>query len=281
MDATPLPRDDAELLALAGLDQVSAAEQGLFAADGWLRRVSGESVLLFGGGRALLLEIAHPLVAAGVAEHSSFRTDPFGRLQRTLDAMSKLTFGDLPDALGAARFVERSHARVRGALREPVGPFAAGTPYDGRDPALVRWVWATLVDTSLVVYELFVAPLSARAREDYYRDHRVIGRLLGVPEEMVPSDWSAFRRYVDDLLSSDELCVGAQAREIAQAVLHPPGGMPNASGVRLMTAALLPTRLREAFGLPWDEGRAQRFDALVASVRRLRAERAPETAGPA
>lgn len=271
-----LPRDDEGLLALAGLAEPRTADQGLFDDDSWLRRVSGESALLFGGGRALLLEIAHPLVAAGVADHSNFRTDPFGRLQRTLDAMGRLTFGDRDAAFAAARFVERSHARVRGTLAADVGPFARGTPYDGRDPELVRWVWATLVDTSWVVYGLFVAPMDDAACEAYYRDHRVLARLLGVPPALVPEDWSAFRRWFDGVVASDVLSVGDQAREIARAVLHPPAALQGAGAgaVRRVTAALLPPRLREAFGLPWDEARAQRFDALVSSVQRLRAESA-------
>lgn len=274
-----LPSDDAALLALAGLDALPPPEQGLFAEQSWLRRVSAESALLFGGGRALLLEIAHPLVAAGVAAHSDFRRDPFGRLQRTLDAMSRLTFGDRRSALDAARAVERAHARVHGTLAHDVGRHAAGTPYHGRDPELVRWVWATLVDTGLVVYELFVAPLEPAARDAYYRDHCAIARLLGVPPALVPGGFAAFRRWFDAQVEGDALCVGAQAREIAASVLHPPGGLPDGGSVALITAALLPERLRRDFGLPWDGTRAQRFDALVASVRRLRAEgaaRVPE-----
>lgn len=265
-----LPDDDAALLALAGLPEPPSAERGLFHEDSWIRRISGESVLLFGGGRALLLEVAHPLVAAGVARHSNFRSDPFGRLQRTLDAMSKLTFGDLPSALAAARFVEGSHARVRGELGEAVGRYAATSVYDGRDPELVRWVWATLVDTSLVVYEQFVADLDADAREGFYAGQRVLARLLGVPEARVPRSYADFRRYFDGMLEGDALCVGDEGREVAQSVLRPPGGLGDSGTVRLITTALLPQRLREAFALPWDAARAQRFDALRESVRRLR-----------
>jgi uncharacterized protein (DUF2236 family) len=271
-----LPESEAELLELAALPgPVPAPEDGLFPPDAAIRRISGETVLLFGGGRALLLEVAHPLVAAGVAEHSSFRTDPFGRLQRTLDAMSKLTFADRATALAAARRVAQSHQRVQGVLVERVGPFAAGTPYHGRDPELVRWVWATLVDTSLVVYEAFVAPLSADDREAFYAEQGVLARLLGVPVEGVPACYADFRRYFDTLLESESLSVGAQAREIAQAVLRPPGGFGDSGTLRMLTAALLPPRLREAFALPWDEARAARFDTLRASVRRLRQQAAP------
>jgi uncharacterized protein (DUF2236 family) len=268
--STRLPESDAELLELAGLDDLPPADEGLFRSDGWLRRISGERVLLFGGGRALLLEVAHPLVAAGVAQHSDFRSDPFDRLQRTLDAMSTLTFADRGRALAAARRVERAHARVRGVLGESVGPFAAGTPYDGRAPDLVRWVWATLVDSALVVFERFVAPLEPAAREAYYADQCVLTRLLGVPPECVPETHDAFRAYFDEQVEGEVLSVGREAREISEAVLHPPGGLGGAGTVRLVTAGLLPARLREAFGLPWDEERAARLEALEASVRALR-----------
>lgn len=280
MDRVTLPPDDEALLRLAGVSDPPPASEGLFRDGSWMRRISGESVLLFGGGRALLLEIAHPLVAAGVAEHSDFRTDPFGRLRRTLDAMSTITFGDRARALAAARGVERAHERVKGTLSTRVGPHPAGTPYDGRAPELVHWVWATLADTSLVVYDAFVAPLDDDAREAFHADQRVVARLLGVPPERVPPDYAAFRDEFDAIVAGDTLAVGEQAREIAQAVLHPPGGFGGGT-VRGVTAALLPPRLREAFGLRWDASRAARFDALVASVRRLRAERHPGADGDA
>jgi uncharacterized protein (DUF2236 family) len=262
-----LPRDDDALLALAGGE---SAPEGLFRDDSWLRVVSAEPVLIFGGGRALLLEIAHPLVAAGVAEHSNFRSDPFGRLQRTLDAMRAITFGDRAAALAAARSVERAHARVRGRLDADAGRHRAGTPYSGRQPDLVLWVWATLVDTALLMYERFVGPLDDGAREAYCADQARVARLLGVPAELVPAGHAAFRRYFDGMLAGDALAVTPAARSIADAVLHPPGDPDAGRLVRAISAGLLPERLRREFGLAWDERRAARLDALVASVRALR-----------
>lgn len=265
-----LPESDADLLALAGLTNLPPASEGLFRTGGWLRRISGEQVLLFGGGRALLLEVAHPLVAAGVAQHSDFRRDPLGRLRRTLDAMSTLTFADRARALAAVRGIERSHQSIRGVLEEPVGPFAAGTAYDGRAPELILWVWATLVDTSVLVYDQFVAPLDSPAREEFYADQRAIARLLGVPSEQVPTSFGEFRAYFDAQVERGALCVGREAREIAASVLRPPRQLGDGGMLRLLTAALLPEPLREAFELPWDEARAQRFATLRESVRALR-----------
>jgi uncharacterized protein (DUF2236 family) len=275
MPLAKLPDDDDALLVLAAIDPLPPAEEGLFRAGSWLRRINAEPALLFGGGRALLLEVAHPLVAAGVAEHSKFRTDPFGRLQRTLDAMGAIAFGDRAAALAAARSVERAHRRVRGTLGEEAGAHPAGSVYDGRDVTLVRWVWATLVDSALRVYECFVAPLTPEALEAYYADQCVIARLLGVPGPDLPASYAAFRVWFDDCVASDVLCVTSVAREIAEAVLAPPGGLADGGRVELITAALLPERLRDAFGLRFEAADRARFEALVRSVRSLR-EGTPE-----
>lgn len=274
MPLAMLPRDDEALLARTGIDPLPPASEGLFRNGGWLRRIHAESALIFGGGRALLLEVAHPLVAAGVAEHSSFRTDPLGRLQRTLQAMHAIAFGDRAAALAAARSVERAHARVRGVLAEDAGRYPAGTVYDGREVELVIWVWATLVDTALCAYQAFVGPLSEEACESYYAEQRAIARLLGAPPESLPQDYAAFRTWFDGCVDGETLFVTPVAREIADAVLTPPPGLADAAQVRLITAALLPERLRDAFGLRFEAKQRARFDSLLGSVRSLRAERA-------
>jgi uncharacterized protein (DUF2236 family) len=271
------PESDAALLAHAGIDASLPPGEGLFREDGWLRRVSREPAVLFGGGRALLLEVAHPLVAAGVADHSDFRRDPFGRLQRTLAAVTALALEPRDTALAAARGVAHAHERVVGRLDGAVGPFASGTPYHGRDPDLVLWVWATLVDTALAVYRDLVGPLDARALSEYHRDQRALALLLGAPADRTPGDPVSFRRWFDGMVGSDTLTVGSAAREIAKAVLETPG--VDRGPVPLITAALLPARLRRDFGLAWDDESDARYRQLVASVRALRPARAVDARG--
>lgn len=260
--------DDQALLAHAGIDASLPEREGLFRDDGWLRRVSREPAVLFGGGCALLLEVAHPLVAAGVADHSDFRRDPFGRLQRTLAAITALALEPRSAALSAARGVAHAHERVRGALAEAIGPFAAGTEYHGRDPELVLWVWATLADTAIAVYRDFVGPLDGAALAEYHRDQRALALLLGAPAERTPGDRVSFRRWFDRVVASDTLTVGPAARDIARAVLAAPG--VDRGPVSLITAALLPARLRREFGLAWDTDRERRYRELAAGVRALR-----------
>ena len=228
-------------------------------------------MLIFGGGRALLLEVAHPLVAAGVAQHSDFRRDPFGRLQRTLAAMSTLVFRERTAALAAARSVERAHLRVTGTLAAAAGKYAAGTVYRGRDPELMRWVWATLLDTALVVYQRFVDPLSPEALASYHLEQAALARVLGVPAALVPDRPESFQEFMAETLEGSVLFVTAEAREIAQAVLGTQAGAWSDT-VRLLAVGLLPDRLRREFELPWDAGREDALQALEGQVRTSRSQ---------
>ena len=157
----------------------------MFAPESVVRRVNREAVLLLGGGRALLLQVAHPLVAAGVAAHSRFRSEPLGRLWRTLDLMLTIVFGAAAEAIAAVRAIDGVHARVQGVLDADVGRFARGARYDARDPELLLWVHATLIDSALVVFDRFVAPLDPAARSAYYEESKAIARLLGIPDALL------------------------------------------------------------------------------------------------
>lgn len=228
--------------------------QSLFGPDSVTWRVNREAVLLLGGGRALLLQVAHPLVAAGVAAHSEFRRAPLQRLWRTLDLMLTITFADATHAIAAVRRIERVHARVRGRLAADVGPFRRGTPYDASDPALLLWVHATLVDTALLVYERFVGPLPRSARARYYEESKIAARIFGIPDELIPSSLTDFHSYMKRMISSDVLAVGNASREIAASILHPPVALPLQPAFRianLFTVGLLPSPLRERYRLTW------------------------------
>src|SRR5262249_19655280 len=209
--------------------------------------IDREAAVLLGGGRALLLQIAHPLVAAAVAAHSRFRQRPLERLWRTLDLMLTIAFADAATALAAVAEIERAHARVQGVLGAPIGRLAAGTAYTARDPALALWVHATLVDSALVAYERFVGPLTPRERAAYWAPSKTMARLLGVPDAMLPRTFAAFRRYVATMVTGDELTVGRDAREAAAAILRPPvpvGVTELFRLTRFVTVGLLPPVVR-------------------------------------
>src|SRR4051794_6004331 len=149
------------------------SDTGLFGPDSLTWRVNREGALLLGGGRALLLQVAHPSVAAGVAQHSNYREDPFGRLYRTLDTVTTVVFGSTAEAKEAAARLHRIHTRVKGETED-------GAAYVATDPTLIMWVHATLVDTSLLVYETYVGPLSQAEREQYYEEQKLLGEQYGV-----------------------------------------------------------------------------------------------------
>lgn len=236
-------------------------DDGLFPRGSVIRRVDGEIVLLLGGTRALLMQLAHPLVARGVADHSGFQADPFARLQRTLDASYTIVFGSAEDARRTARVIHNVHRRV------------TGEGYEANDPELLLWVHSTLVDTALRIHARFLRPLAPEEAEAYYAQSMVVAELLGVPLELQPPDLTAFRAYVRHQVATLE--VSDDARQLAASVLHPRvplGGLvgePLSIVVRNLTAGLLPPPLRRGYGLSWDPARQAAFAAASAAARRM------------
>ena len=148
-------------------------------------RIHRERVLLAGWGRAILLQIAHPKVARGVAEHSGFTTEPWGRLRRlhrTLAAMLALTFGSEEEAAGSAARINAIHDRVHGRLEEP----ATGASYSAHDPELLTWVHATLIESFLLTYRLFVGPVTTPDADRYCAEAAGIEPALGIPPGRLP-----------------------------------------------------------------------------------------------
>jgi uncharacterized protein (DUF2236 family) len=222
--------------------------------------VNRENVLLLGGGRALLMQLAHPKVAAGVDEHSDFRSHPVRRLRRTVRMTMAIVFGDQETAEAAARAVNRVHGRVR------------GEGYHALDPDLLLWVHATLVDSALVTYETFVQPLTKGEREDFYQESKLLGELLLVPRDLFPERLSDFDAYVARMIEGGPVAVTDRARALGRLVLRPrlrllPG--PAMLPFEVVTAGLLPVTLREQYGLPWGAAQRRAFRLAVAAVPRV------------
>ena len=231
---------------------------GLYAHDAVIRRVDGEGVLLLGGGRALLMQLAHPSVAAGVADHSEFAADPFARLRRTLEASYAIVFGTEDQARRTAAAIRAVHDRV------------SGPGYDANDPDLLLWVHATLVDTSLRVYTRFVAPLTRAEREAFYEESMLQAELLGCPVSHQPATLDDFREYVRTMVGS--LQVSDVARRLAHDVLHPRVpwfSEPVFELGRQITVGLLPAPLRAGYGLRWDRPRQAALTAASLASRRI------------
>jgi uncharacterized protein (DUF2236 family) len=251
---------------------VGDALGGLFSPEQPIWRVNRESVLLLGGPRALLLQLAHPLVAAGVAAHSRFREQPIQRLRGTLEAMLTILFGTRAEAEATAARVRALHARVRGELPEATRAFPAGTPYDAADPALARWVHATLVDSALAGYGCFVRRLQPGERDAVVQESNAVATLFGVPTSLLFRDAADFDDYLDAMLDGPELEITPTGAELADAVLHPPLPLfPRFAGdaATLASVALLPREIRERYALPWGPRWEQAWRAERALVRRV------------
>lgn len=236
------------------------------------RRINAERIVLLGWLRALLLQLAHPLIAAGVAEHSSFRGSTragLTRLQQTIDAMLALTFG-APDAREAALDTIRTiHRRVHGSLRSSAGRFKEGTRYSAEDPELLQWVHATLVESIVLTYERLVAPLSPAERDRYCADSAEVAIALGADPETVPRAWSTLRAYIDRVYNAGDIAVGEDARVLASALLSPVRNRCIqaliAPALSVMAAGQLPASVRRQYQLAWNRRRGRLF-ALIVTV---------------
>ena len=240
------------------------SDAGYFGPGSLTWRVNREGVLLVGGGAALVLQVAHPLVAAGVAEHSNYREDPWGRLFRTLDLTTKIVFGSTEVAEEASQRIKHVHGRVNGVTTEDGGRYPAGTKYDARDPELLMWVHATLVRTSLDVYTRYVGPLPIAEQRGYYEEQKLLGEKFGIPRDRQPEDYAAFNDYFAEMIASDRIAVTDALRDVVDATLRPELPFvlrPLVEAVNVATVGMLPERLRAELGLKWTPTRRRVFDA--------------------
>lgn len=243
---------------------------GVFGPNSVTWRIDREAVIFLGAGRALLLQLAHPWVAAAIAEHSNTFADPIGRFHRTFNIVFAMVFGSLDRALLASRQLHRRHGMIVGEMPETVGPFAAGSRYCANDVPSLRWVHATLVETALMAHDLVLAPLSAEERERYWAESRMFGALFGLTGNDLPADWAGFAAYNAEMAQSETLTVSTAAREIATQIftgarpwLRPP------PWYRALTARMLPERLRAGFGFEPDAREIRSADNALRWIRRV------------
>jgi uncharacterized protein (DUF2236 family) len=249
-----------------------AQDYGYYGPESVAWRVGREAAVMLGGARAVLMQLAHPLVAMGVSAHSSYMTDPFGRAERTFVLGEFLTFGSLEKARRAARTINRLHLPVHGTLPIDAGDFARGSAYDARDPELLLWVHATLVDTLLLCYTLFIGPLTPGEQDRYYQESKEVAHLLGLHPEKMPGTVDDLRQYVNDMVYSNRLAATPQARQLAHQVLFPPAPPILRPIMHLnlqFTCALLPQPVRQIYGLEWDMGRQRLFNLSTRGMRAI------------
>lgn len=229
-------------------------------------KVNREIVVVAGWGRAILLQLAHPAVAAGVHHHSTFRgslRSSVRRLHATVGAMLSITFGDTDEMVATAAGINAIHDRVRGAA------------YNAHDPDLQRWVHATLLDSIPRVYAQLVGPLSASERDRFCAEAAIMEPLLGMPAGWLPRDTAELEAYLREMFASGRLEVTETSRALARAVLYPPQwrlAWPAFRPVQLLTIGSLPEAIREAYGFTWrarDARALARWIVVLRTARRV------------
>ena len=273
-DTQPVSRAEIERLWDSIRDRTADPQAGIFGPSSISWKIDRESALFLGAGRAALLQLAHPWVAAALDRHSNLRNDPVARFHNTFRVVFTMIFGTLSQALAASRQLYQLHTRIKGELPAPVARYPQGSPYQANEINALLWVYATLMESALLAYNIVLPPLSSTEREAYYTESKTLAALFGIPPEAMPADWSAFEAYNQTMLSSDLLGVNVLSREMAHRVLHGRGSwVPVPGWYRALTAASLPERLRREFALEYgkreEDAAARARERLAKIYRRL------------
>jgi len=238
------------------LIQPSAASPsaGVFGPASTTWQLSREAVMFLAAGRALLLQLAHPWVAAAVADYSRALDEPIARFHRTFKTVFTMVFGTADQAFDAARRLHRRHSQITGVLPTTVGPFKGGSRYSANNISALRWVHATLIDSALVAYDLVLGELTGEQRAQYYSESRTFAGLFGIPETLMVADYSAFTAYAEAMFHSDILTVSIVAQRIAEQIFAGPGRWLRVpASYRAVTSGMLPERLRRDFGFSYGD----------------------------
>lgn len=236
------------------------------ASETW--RVNREGVLLLASGpRALLLQLAHPMIAEGVNQHSDFKRDPWTRLERTVRSCLRIVYGSTSLARADIKRLNGFHRTITGPVQDPAAHARFGDRYHARDPELSLWVHATLVESVATTFGAWVEPLSSQERARLYAESRPIGRAFGIPDGLLPANIEAFDRYFSDMRSAaGPVHPSPKALELARYVMAPRldalvpflAWVPPATygWLQWPAVALLPADLRAEFQIPWGPGHA-------------------------
>ncbi|KAF9890811.1 hypothetical protein FE257_005382 [Aspergillus nanangensis] len=176
-----------------------------------LQMVAREGISLLGGPAAILLQIAHPKVGQGVADHSTFASRAISRAQYTQMYIYVMIFGSVDEKAAMKAWVDKAHSRVKGGSGEKGSP-----KYDATDPELQLWVAATIYASMVASYEIIYGPLPPARAERVYQAYSCMGTSLQVPREMWPKNLRAFRKYWDDMINN-QLQVTPDARKVLAA----------------------------------------------------------------
>jgi len=249
------------------MDPMADPDGGLFGPSSVSWQVNRETTVLFGGARALLMQAAHPLVLAGARQTGFYERNPWKRLERTLQLTFTITFGTRAEAEAAARRINRVHRDIHGV--DPV----TGLAYDAMDPDLLLWVHACLVDSQLLFERLTVGRLGDADRERFHQEQMTGAEMLGLERSRIPRTVAGLHEYIEGVVASGALRVGADTMKVADLIRKPPPGVPWRPVLRQVSRwafGTLPERLREAYGIRWNPVKELQLRGSLATLKLIR-----------
>ena len=237
-----------------------AGDAGIFGPGSVTWRIHAHPAMLIGGLRSLLVQALNPLTMAGVAQHSNYKDDSWGRLMRTTDYVMTTTYGDTAAAEQQVRIVKTIHERVKGV------DHVTGLPYSANDPELLLWVHCAQIDAFMAAYKAYGPGLTNEEADGYVSEMARLGEMFGIAGDDLPRT----APDLEDYMESQPLTGTESARDAMKFILFPPvpwpgGKLPEVRGARLLlipgragysvysvaTVAILPRRVRKEYGLPW------------------------------
>ncbi len=241
---------------------------GLFGPDSVLWRVMRETLLLAGGGRALVLELARPEIAQGIEDNSRFRNNLIARARRTFAMIYGVFFGDLEHALALGRAIHAGHQHVWGRISARTHPGREGEQYFANDPLNLAWVLCTQAESVVLTHEALVGPLGQAERDQLLWDFRTAGAAMGAPPAAFPRSWVSMTRWIAAEADSPALHVGATLREQCHDLFNAPATA--GSWDEVIALGSLPERLRPAVPRTWGRRSWLHRRLVLAEIRALR-----------
>ncbi len=227
-------------------------------------KINREAFVLLAGPRALLLQIAHPGIAAGVFEHSDWRAHPWRRLWNTLWLMSQVIFSRPAASRKALQRINAAHRPVKGIYYSQ--PETKPRHYSAHDPELSFWVIATLIDSSVYAHERWGTAIDSEGLETYYQESLKLTPLFGLNPALPPQNWRAFQHYFDEILNSGALCSTQVSSQLTHAILNRNKAL--SPFVSSLAASSLPESVRLGFNLPWTEAQELKWRRIDGAIRR-------------
>ncbi len=222
-------------------------EEGFFGTESIHWKVFREPSIIVAGISALLLQIAHPAVAQGVAKYSGYQKDFWGRAHRTVFSMTKIWFGSQKEAIQSAQRLYHIHQHIQGIYTKRVNGETQMIPYCAAEPHLLLWVLLTIYKAAVDGYEKTLHPLSKEDKKQFYEESKITAQLMGIPLSEYPKSWDKLMQSYDDILADDVLEVGELANQITKDLFA--AYFPFSGIMHLFAAGFIPAQLAKDYGL--------------------------------